>query len=253
MKGLAARIWRVRPDGSQLQSFAGGGFDNPVEVIWTPAGEMIGTMTYFVNPQHGQRDALMHFLHGGVYSKWHESVAEFKLTGDLMPPLTKFARIAPAGLARYRGTAFGPEFRGNLFSAQFNPHRVQRHVLTRHGATFISEDSDFLVSSDPDFHPCDVLEDADGSLLVVDTGGWYVDQCPLSRISKPEFKGGIYRVRRGNAPKANDPHGESFNWNQLPPAALAKLLEDPRPFVVDRATATLEKRGEAAEIGRAHV
>ena len=246
LKGLAARIWRVRPDGSQLQSFAGGGFDNPVEVIWTPAGEMIGTMTYFVNPQHGQRDALMHFLHGGVYSKWHESVAEFKLTGDLMPPLTKFARIAPAGLARYRGTAFGPEFRGNLFSAQFNPHRVQRHVLTRHGATFISEDSDFLVSSDPDFHPCDVLEDADGSLLVVDTGGWYVDQCPLSRISKPEFKGGIYRVRRGDAPKANDPRGESFDWKQLPPAALAKLLEDPRPFVVDRATATLEKRGEAA-------
>ena len=70
LKGLASRIWRVRPDGSQLQSFAGGGFDNPVEVIWTPAGEMIGTMTYFVNPQHGQRDALMHFLHGGVYSKW---------------------------------------------------------------------------------------------------------------------------------------------------------------------------------------
>jgi len=246
MKGLAARIWRLRPDGTQLQSFAGGGFDNPVEVSWTAAGELIGTMTYFVNPQHGQRDALMHFLHGGVYSKWHESVAEFKLTGDLMGPMTKFARIAPAGLARYRGTAFGPEFRGNLFSAQFNPHRVQRHVVTRHGATFTTEDSDFLVSSDPDFHPCEVLEDADGSLLVVDTGGWYVDQCPLSRISKPEFKGGIYRVRRADAPMARDPRGEALNWKQLPPAALAKLLEDPRPFVVDRAVESLVKKGEAA-------
>ena len=246
LKGLAARIWRLRPDGSQLQSFAGGGFDNPIEVVWTSAGEMVGTMTYFVNPQHGQRDALMHFLHGGVYSKWHESVAEFKLTGDLMPPMTKFARIAPAGLARYRGTSFGPEFRDNLFSAQFNPHRVQRHVVARHGATLATEDSDFLVSADPDFHPCDVLEDADGSLLVVDTGGWYVDQCPLSRTSKPEFKGGIYRVRRTDAAKVNDPRGESLNWKQLPPAALAKLLEDPRPFVVDRAVESLVKRGEAA-------
>ncbi len=246
LKGLASRIWRVRPEGTQLQSFAGGGFDNPVEVVWTPGGEMIGTMTYFVNPQHGQRDALMHFLHGGVYSKWHESVAEFKLTGELMPPMTKFARVSPAGLTRYRGASFGPEFRGNLFSAQFNPHRVQRHAIFREGATFRTEDSDFLVSSEPDFHPCDVLEDADGSLLVVDTGGWYVDQCPLSRISKPEFKGGIYRVRRTDAPKANDPRGESLNWKQLPPAALAKLLEDPRPFVVDRAMAALVKRGESA-------
>ncbi|MEQ2008991.1 MAG: PVC-type heme-binding CxxCH protein, partial [Limisphaerales bacterium] len=246
LKGLASRIWRVRPDGTQLQSFAGGGFDNPIEVIWTPAGEMVGTMTYFVNPQHGQRDALMHLLHGGVYSKWHESVAEFKLTGDLMGPMTRFARIAPAGLARYRGSSFGPEFRGNLFSAQFNPHRVQRHVVARHGATFTTEDSDFLVSSDPDFHPCDVLEDADGSLLVVDTGGWYVDQCPLSRISKPEFKGGIYRVRRADAANVNDPRGESLNWKQLPPATLAKLLEDPRPFVVDRAVEALVKKGESA-------
>ncbi len=244
LKGLASRIWRLRPDGTQLQSFAGGGFDNPVEVIWTPAGEMIGTMTYFVNPQHGQRDALMHFLHGGVYSKWHESVAEFKLTGDLMPPMTKFARIAPAGLARYRGTSFGLEFRGTLFSAQFNPHRVQRHVVTRQGATFTTEDSDFLWSNDPDFHPCDVLEDADGSLLIVDTGGWYVDQCPLSRISKPEFKGGIYRVRREDAPNVNDPRGELLKWKQLKPAGLAKLLEDPRPFVVDRAMELLVKLGE---------
>lgn len=246
LKGLASRIWRLRPDGTQLQSFAGGGFDNPIEVIWTSAGEMVGTMTYFVNPQHGQRDALMHFLHGGVYSKWHESVAEFKLTGDLMGPMTKFARIAPAGLASYRGTSFGPQFRGNLFSAQFNPHRVQRHIVARHGATFTTEDSDFLVSSDPDFHPCDVLEDADGSLLVVDTGGWYVDQCPLSRISKPEFKGGIYRVRRTDAPQMNDPRGESMNWKQLAPGALAKLLEDSRPFLVDRAVETLVKKGESA-------
>lgn len=59
---------------------------------------------------------------------------------------------------------------------------------------------------------------------MVDTGGWYVDQCPLSRISKPEFKGGIYRVRRTESLTVTDPRGDSLNWKQLPPAALAKLL-----------------------------
>lgn len=246
LQGKASRVWRVRPDGTQLQSFAGGGFPNPVEVIWTPAGEMIGTVNVFMNPQDGQRDGLVHFLHGGAYAKWHESIAEFKLTGELLLPMTRFARVAPTGLARYRGTGFGPEFRGNMFSAQFNPHRVQRHVVTRHGATFVTEDLDFLVSRDPDFHPTDVIEDADGSLLVVDTGAWYVNQCPLARSSQPEFKGGIYRVRRTDAARITDPRGEVLNWKQLPPAALARLLEDTPPFVATRAVEALVKLGESA-------
>ena len=196
-KGLASRIWRMNPDGTELESVAGGGFDNPVEIIFTPGGEIIGTMTYFTNPKNGQRDSLMHFLEGGVYSKWHPSVAEFKRTGDLLGPLTRFARVAPAGLHRHSGLSFGGDFQGDLFSAQFNPHRIQRHVLKRSGATFASTDSDFLVSSDPDFRPTDVLEAPDGSLIVIDTGGWYIDQCPLSRISRPEHKGGVYRRRAG--------------------------------------------------------
>ena len=189
----------MRPDGTGLEWLAGGGFDNPVELIFTPAGETIGTMTYFQDPANGQRDALLHFVEGGVYPKWYSVVSEFKQTGDLMPVMTKFARIAPAGLARYRGAAFGAEYQGNLFSAQFNPHRVQRHVLHREGATFRTEDSDFLTSRDPDFHPTDVIEDADGSLLVLDTGAWFIHGCPISRVAKPEIKGSIYRIRRTGA------------------------------------------------------
>jgi hypothetical protein len=165
LEGLASRIWRSRVDGTGLERVAGGGFENPVELTFTPAGEMIGTMTYFVDPQTGQRDALLHFVEGGVYSKPHPVLSEFKRTGDLMPVMTKFARIAPAGLWQYRGTNWGAEFKGNLFSAQFNPPRIQRHKLFRDGATFRTEDSDVVTSTDPDFHPTDVIEDADGSLL----------------------------------------------------------------------------------------
>jgi putative membrane-bound dehydrogenase-like protein len=246
LEGLAPRIWRCRPDGTELERVCGGGFDNPVEIVFTPAGEAIGTMTYFTDPKNGQRDALNHWIEGGVYPKFHESLSEFVQTGELLPSITHFARIAPAGLERYRGTAFGPEYQGNLFSAQFNPHRVQRHILTRAGASFTSEDSDFLVSSDPDFHPTDALEDADGSLIVLDTGGWYVSACPLSRISKPEFKGAIYRVRRKNAPKLEDPYGSEIDWESSSPEELAPLLADKRPFVRDKATEALVAKGPLA-------
>jgi putative membrane-bound dehydrogenase-like protein len=252
-KGLASRIWRVRPDGTGLEWLAGGGFDNPVELIFTPAGETIGTMTYFQDPANGQRDALLHFVEGGVYPKWYSVVNEFKQTGDLMPVMTKFARIAPAGLARYRGAAFGADYQGNLFSAQFNPHRVQRHVLRREGATFRTEDSDFLTSRDPDFHPTDVIEDADGSLLVLDTGAWFIHGCPISRVAKPEIKGSIYRIRRAGSRPYADPRGERIDFAATPLAAIASLLGDDRPAVRDRAIEYLVEKGEVATSALASV
>ncbi len=69
-------------------------------------------------------------------------------------------------------------------------------MLTPNGATFKTVDSDFLVSDDFDFHPTHLIEDADGSLLVVDTGGWYKLCCPTSQLGKPDVMGAIYRVRR---------------------------------------------------------
>ena len=75
-------------------------------------------------------------------------------------------------------------------------HKVTRHVLSPDGATYKSKDEDFLVSDNLDFHPTDVVEDADGSLIVVDTGGWYKICCPTSVLQKPDVLGAIYRVKR---------------------------------------------------------
>jgi putative membrane-bound dehydrogenase-like protein len=250
--GKAARIWRCRPDGTELEWLSGGGMDNPVEVTFTDAGETFGTMTYFQNPANGQRDSILHYVEGGVYPKPHEVVDEFPRTGELMPVMTKFARIAPSGLARYRGTALGDDYTGNLFTAQFNPHRIQRHVVRREGATFATTDSDFLTSSDPDFHPTDVMEDADGSLLVVDTGGWFIHGCPVSRIAKPEIRGAVYRVRKKGASRIENPYGGPLADRKAP--KLAKLLEDGRWFVRDRAMDLLARAGDdgVAQLTRIH-
>ncbi|MFP6598032.1 MAG: PVC-type heme-binding CxxCH protein, partial [Candidatus Hydrogenedentota bacterium] len=247
LEGLAARIWRCWPDGTGLERFAGGGFDNPVELTFTPGGEMIGTMTYFTDPRHGKRDALLHFVQGGVYPKPHDAVKEFIRTGpDFMPVMTEFSRIAPSGLERFRSSGFGAEYQGSLFSAQFNPHRVQRHKLIREGATFRTEDEDFLTSSYPDFYPTDVLEDADGSLLVSDTGAWYVDACPISRVAKPQIKGAIYRIRKTSTTPHSDPWGNKIDWTSRTTQQLIEDLDDSRVRVQDRALQGLIARFETA-------
>ncbi|MEZ4847434.1 MAG: HEAT repeat domain-containing protein [Bacteroidia bacterium] len=110
-----------------------------------------------------------------------------------------------------------------------------RHNLIREGASFRTEDEPFFWSDNEDFHPTDVLEDADGSLLVVETGGWFILGCPLSQVSKPQLKGSIYRIRKNGTPKVKDPYGNQINWLSLSSEELAVLLEDSRPFVSDRA------------------
>ena len=101
------------------------------------------------------------------------------------------------------------------------------------GATYASTDSDFLVSDSLDFHPTDVLEDADGSLLVVDTGAWYKLCCPSSQLAKPDVLGAIYRVRRRGASPPPDPRGLALQWGAMTPAQLVPLLDDPRPACTD--------------------
>ena len=242
----AAHIYRARPDGSDLESFMAGGMDNPVEIVFTPEGEVIFTTTFYSHPEAGKRDGIVHAIYGGVYPKTHGVIDGLKRTGDLMPILTHLGPSASSGLCRYNSQVFGEEFQGNLFSTLFNMRKIMRHVLHPQGATFASTDSDFLVSDNPDFHPTDVLEDADGTLIVIDTGGWYKLCCPTSQIAKPEVLGAIYRIRRKDTSEIDDPRGRKLAWPSLKPARLAKLLDDPRPFVQHRAMAEMAKRGNDA-------
>ena len=168
----------------------------------------------------------------------------FFKTGDLLPAVSRFGRVAPAGILRYRGLNFGEEYKGNLFHAQFNTHRIVRTKLERSGATFKSVDEDFLVSENQDVHLTDVIEDADGSLLVVDTGGWFRIGCPNSQIAKPDILGGIYRIRRTDGGRVADARGLKLRWDEKTSnTPLLRRLKDERPAVQDRAKAESVRRG----------
>jgi putative membrane-bound dehydrogenase-like protein len=245
----ASHIFRARPDGTGIEPVMTGGMDNPVDVVFTPGGERIFTTTFFQHPGGGQRDGLIHAIYGAVYGKDHDPVYEHPWTSpELMPVMTHMGPAAPCGLVRYESEAFGKEYKDNLFACQFNMHKVSRHVLIPEGATFKTEDHDFLVSDNLDFHPTDVLEDADGSLLVVDTGGWYKLCCPTSQLHKPDILGAIYRIRRKDAAKIADPRGLKLEWKTLDADQLARLLDDPRPAVRRRAIEALAKKGDEAAL-----
>ncbi len=242
----AAHIFRARPDGSQRESFLAGGMDNPVEIAWNNEGELFFTCTFIQNPGGGKRDALVHGIYGGVYGKVHDVIDPLPRTGELLEPMTHLGPAAPSGLCSYKSRVFGAGFRENLFVTQFNLRKVSRHILEPDGATFRTRDSDFLVSDNHDFHPTDVLEDADGSLLVIDTGGWYKICCPTSQLAKPDVLGAIYRIRRTGAKLVSDPRGLKIQWEKLKSDELANLLGDERAFVRKRAVYQLSKQAELA-------
>lgn len=239
----ASHIFRCRPDGSGIESVMTGGMDNPVDVTFTGGGERIFTTTFLQNPGGGKRDGLIHALYGGVYGKDHGVLDGHLRTGGLMPVLSHLGAAAPCGLTVFDSNTFGPDFQGNLFACCFNMRKITRHVLSPHQGQFQSADSDFVVSDNVDFHPTDILEDADGSLVIMDTGGWYKLCCPTSQLSKPDVLGGIYRVRRTGAAKIADPRGERVIWPRSTVEELARFLGDARPAVQERAITELARRG----------
>jgi putative membrane-bound dehydrogenase-like protein len=217
IKDRAAHIFRCKPDGSELEVVMSGGMDNPVEVAFTQTGEPIFTATFIDPSGAGKRDGVAHAILGGVFPKVNEVTDDVKRTGPLLPVMTHFGPGAPSGIGRVNSRALADEKGETFFATLFNFNKVTRHVLQPAGATFRTEDSDFVVSNNVDFRPTDVLEDADGSLLIVDTGGWYKLCCPTSQLAKPDVLGAIYRVRRIGAPAAEDPRGLKLEWPKLAP------------------------------------
>jgi len=242
----ASHIFRARPDGSRLEPVLTGGMDNPVDLTFTASGERILASTFFVTPGGGQRDGLTHSIYGGLYGKAHAVLDGHIATGGLMPNLLHLGASAPSAVTTYEATAFGPDFRGNVFGAYFNLRKVSRHPLTSRGATFTTEDRDFVVADSGDFHPTDVVVDADGSLLIVDTGGWYKLCCPTSQLAKPDVLGAIYRVRKVGTSRVQDPRGLRLEWSKTSAPELAARLGDERFAVRERAVQMLAAQGANA-------
>ena len=234
-KSKAAHVFRARPDGTDREMVMTGGMNNPVELAFTPSGERILSATFISNDMGGGRDGLIHAIYGGVYGREHGVLDGHERTGDLLSPMLSMGAAAPCGTQLLVSRSLGDDLAGNLFVCAFNLRTVFRNVLTSTNGTFTTVSTPFVTGDSSDFHPTDVHEDADGSLLVIDTGGWYKICCPTSRVEKPQVLGAIYRIRRAGAEPVKDPRGLALDWPTIAPLQLAHLLADARPAVAERA------------------
>jgi len=241
LTGTSGALIRCRPDGSELEVVARG-FENLIEIAFLPGGDIVGTCNWYTKPESGVRDALVHLVEGGLYPYCPEKGTPFLRTGNVLPPLALFPAVALSGLARCESAAFPESMRGNLFSAQHNTRKVMRHALTRTGSSYAAENADFVTCESPDFHPSDVLEAPDGSLIVIDTGAWYVQHCPTGKIRKSSAPGGIYRVRAAGATSGSKRAEPARIPVGLSSELLQKWLPDP---AASRALARL-RRPDAA-------
>jgi putative membrane-bound dehydrogenase-like protein len=233
-RGQVGALLRCQPDGSRVETIARG-FENLVEIVFLTDGSIIGTDTWYQLPESGVRDALVHLLEEGQYPihPVDPTVPHLQFNA-VLPAVALFPAVAHSGLEIYHGTAFPPEMRGSLFSAQHNARKIVRHKLTPKGSSYACETFDFVTTEDPDVHFSDVLQDDDGSLLVIDTGSWYVQHCPTGRIRQAPAQGGIYLVSFRRSSAATDTavsSPASTNWlsnlsstNTITVAAAARML-----------------------------
>ncbi len=226
----AAHILRKRPEGGRVEIVTSGGMDNPIELAFLGNGEKFFTSTFLQHPADGRRDGIAHAVHGSVFGKIHRVIDDLPRTGDVMPVMTHLGPAAPSGLMRRR---FGSDPGDVLVCAQFNLRRLSQHTLIADGATYRTLDTDLVTCDRLDFHPTDVIEDFDGSVVFLDTGDWYDLCCPSSGAEGKRSPGGVYRLRRVDAERSKR---IAIDWADTDAEAAVAKLNDPSFVVRDRAS-----------------
>ncbi|MAS95161.1 MAG: hypothetical protein CMO55_18345 [Verrucomicrobiales bacterium] len=243
-EGKGARIWSSSLSGGDVEPFAGGGMDNPVEIDFTDEGEILGTVNLFYGRPRG--DVLNFWAYGGAYPRHDQGqvVAEFTRTGDLLPPVHNFGHVAVSGMCRYRSGRLNRSWQDGWLVSHFNTSQITLTKTERKGAGFTAPDTQTIFQLlKPDAHLTDVLEDHNGDLLAIDTGGWFRIGCPTSQIAKPDVAGGIYRISQD---------GESYlppsypNWNRITSERVSQFLSSKKDWIAERAITELAVRGDPA-------
>lgn len=165
--------------------------------------------------------------------------------GQLLPVLKLMGPTAPSGMVLAKSKKMG--FGNSLLCTEFNTRRISRHILSESGSSYKVKSSILIESDQNDFHPTDILEDADGSLLISDTGNWYKICCPTSTSVTKDATGGIYRLRSKGASKVKDPRGLDLDWQE----PQISYLSDSRPAVVKRAIKALAQKKNIAALLKA--
>lgn len=170
-------VFRCRPDGSHLHTFALG-FCNP---YGNAAFDALGNLFHADNEGgHGCR--LLHVAEGCDFG-WRQrpgarggQADPFRtaLHGELpgkVPPLRNIGRGTTAGVFIYNDSRFPENYRGLLYCPDVVRKSVRAYRVEPQGATFaVTEEFTFLKGDDPLFRPCQMTAGPDGAMYIVLAG-----------------------------------------------------------------------------------
>lgn len=243
-----ARIWSCQIDGGDVRVHAGGGMDNPVEIDFTETGEIIGSVNLFYGKPRG--DVLVHWLHGGTYPRFDQGsvLSEFKKTGPLLTEIHNFGHVAVSGMCRYRSGVLNEEWKDQWLTSHFNSNQITMTKVTKDGSSFKAGETQTIFQlTRPNAHLTDVLEDRNGDLLVIDTGGWFRKGCPTSQVARPDVSGSIYRISKKDLPFKQADFPTVEEWAAFDPIQVAdQLKKSTHRFIQDRVVTEFAIRGHSS-------
>ena len=248
---LACGIWSCQPDGSDVAWHSLGCGDNPVEVDFSRSGDIIGVQNLYYTQPRG--DTIIHWLYGGVYERADQlkAIAHLPRTLETMPVMYNFGHVAVSGSCFWRsygsdaGTPARKDSPEHFMVTHFNTQRLVRMELTPSGSTYKAVENEFLKLHNPDIHLTDVMEDPrDGSLLLIDTGGWFRIGCPSSLMAKSDLLGAVYRIRpKQHGSKSAELHDIAASLGKPSDQSVAAQLSSSVPSDVRRACDAIAIRG----------
>ncbi|MGV3659937.1 MAG: PVC-type heme-binding CxxCH protein [Prosthecobacter sp.] len=225
-ESMACGIWSCRPDGSDVAWHSLGCGDNPVEVDFTREGDIIGVQNLYHSQPRG--DTIVHWLYGGVYERADQlkAIAHLPRTLETMPVMYNFGHVAVSGCAFWHAWPSVKDAQ-QFMVTHFNTQRLVRMELTPVGSTYKAVENEFLKLHSPDIHLTDVMEDPrDGSLLLLDTGGWFRIGCPASLMAKSDLLGAVYRIKstQTQSPSLAVKRASKARWELKDEAEVAAQL-----------------------------
>lgn len=226
-------IFRCRPDGSRLHTFALG-FCNPYrDVVFDSFGNLFHADN---DGPDGERFAGCRLLHvaEGCDFGWRQrpqargcqaDAFRTAVNGELpgkMPPLVNTGRGAASGLFLYNDTRFPESYRGLLYDPDVVRKSIRAYRVEPKGASFTAaEELTLLKSDDPLFRPCQITAGPDGAMYIVDLRT-NLDR----RDAGPTRSGRIYRVSwTGTKEQAALPPRSRDSWLKVIRQSDEKLLK----------------------------